>query len=389
MRTPGTPKQWIRLLVVAAAFSALPALAQNKALDEQTFHEFEQIVADFSTAERIQAWEAFIQKYPSSTFVPQVKQVISELRGEKRPTASATPKPKGADSDLDFLSEPSETPTPAPRPTQQPVVFAPTPRPVATPTAAPANPFMDTGTGRPRGGGNNTASTERYAWNTDGGATPSSTPSAATGNDVYPDRRGGITRPPRRSAGIGKATHTEVGFTVGFAPDETYVRNILVGMTATQRFGRTWGASVEAWGAQSSETPLLRSLRNLGAEPEVISKYNWIAGGTAEANLLSAIDRVTGQIPNRNDLYVRGGGGIVNTDLEICREEGGVQCAAPLFIEGVNFGYLTAGLGHRFYVTRWMTFRSEMRSRTVFELIDGKYTPRSNIQLNLGPTFVF
>jgi hypothetical protein len=340
-------RRW--LLVVALLLSAT-VHGQNKALDEQTFQEFEQIVADFSTAERIAAWEAFIQKYPSSSYVPQVKQIIAELRGEKTATR------------------------PTPRPT---------PRPIATPTPAPVNPFMDSGTGRPR----NTTASNNFVW--DGNASPTSTPSSVSTNDGYPDRRGGITRPPRRTAGVGKATHTEVALTVGFAPDETYVRNLLVGMTATQRFGRTWGASAEAWGASNSETPLLRSLRNLGAEPEVISKYNWIAGGTAEANVLSAIDRVTGQIPNRNDLYLRAGGGIVNTDLEICREEGGQQCAAPLFIQGVNFGYLTAGIGHRFYVMRWMSFRSEVRTRTVFELIDGKMTPRSNIQINLGPTFIF
>lgn len=363
---------FVRLLAVAAVLASATVHAQNKALDQQTFQEFEQIVADFSTAERIQAWEAFIQKYPSSTAIPQVKQIISELRGE-RTAARPTPRPTpgSTDPDLDFLSEP--TPTPAPRATPRPVVVA-TPRPIATPTPAPANPFMDSGTGRPR----NTTASNNFAW--DANASPT---------DAFPDRRGGITRPPRRAAGIGKATHTEVALTVGFAPDETYVRNLLVGMTATQRFGRTWGASAEAWGASNSETRLLQNLRNLGAEPEVISKYNWIAGGTAEANVLSAIDRVTGQIPNRNDLYLRAGGGIVNTDLEICREEGGQQCAAPLFIQGVNFGYLTAGVGHRFYVLRWMSFRSEVRSRTVFELIDGKMTPRSNIQINLGPTFVF
>lgn len=371
------------LLAVAAALaSAFPAFAQNRALDEQTFQEFEQIVADFSTAERIQAWEAFLQKYPQSTFGPQVKQIIAELRGEKRPaTPAATP--KSTDPDLDFLADaPGEAiAKPTPRATPKPVAS----RPVATPTPAPANPFMDSGTGRPRGG----SGTSEYSWNDRPAPTP--TPAYASNADFGDRPRGGspITRPPRRSAGVGKATHTEVALTIGFAPDETYVRNYLVGMTATQRFGRTWGASVEAWGAQNQETPLLRNLRNLGAEPQVISKYNWIAGGTAEANLLSAIDAVTGQIPNRNDLYVRAGGGIVNTDLEICKEEGGVQCAAPLFIEGVNFGYATAGVGHRFYVTRWLTFRSEVRGRTVFELIDGKMTPRSNIQVNLGPTFVF
>lgn len=371
-----------RFLLVALLLFSAAANGQNKALDEQTFQEFEQIVADFSTAERISAWEAFIQKYPSSSYVPQVKQIIAELRGEKTATRpTPRPTPGSTDPDLDFLSEP--TPTPAPRATAKPVVVA-TPRPIATPTPAPVNPFMDSGTGRPR----NTTASNNFVW--DGNASPTSTPSSVASNDGYrPDRRGGITRPPRRAAGIGKATHTEVALTVGFAPDETYVRNLLVGMTATQRFGRTWGASAEAWGASSSETPLLRSLRNLGAEPEVISKYNWIAGGTAEANVLSAIDPVTGQIPNRNDLYLRAGGGIVNTDLEICREEGGQQCAAPLFIQGVNFGYLTAGVGHRFYVMRWMSFRSEVRTRTVFELIDGKMTPRSNIQVNLGPTFVF
>lgn len=361
-----------RFLVVALTLVAVSVHAQNRTMDEQTFQEFEEIVSDFTTAERIQAWEAFLQKYPSSTAVPRVKQIISELRGGRttRPTPRPTPV---SDPDLDFLSEPEPEPEPTPRPTPRRVS-----RPVSTPTPAPANPFMDAGTGRPR----DTTASNNLIWD---GPAASATPS----NSSFPDRRGGITRPPRRSSGIGKATHTELALTVGFAPDETYVRNLLVGLTATQRFGRTWGASAEAWGASNSETPLLRSLRNLGAEPEVISKYNWIAGGSAEANVLSAIDRVTGQIPNRNDLYLRAGGGIVNTDLEICREEGGQQCAAPLFIQGVNFGYVSAGIGHRFYAMRWLTFRTEVRSRTVLELIDGKMTPRSNVQVNLGPTFVF
>ena len=391
MRPPRLPSFPVRVAAAAAVSAALlvlvlaaPAGAQNRTLDEQTFREFEQIVADFTTAERIQAWEAFLLKYPSSSFVPQVKRIIAELRGGGRPAPRPTPDPgtipgSGGDPDLDFLDEPAPA-EPPPRPRR-------TPMPVATPTPAPPNPFMDAGTGRPRP--STTASASRFDWDN-----PSGSSSSGSSVDNLSRRRTAAVRPPPtrrppRTGGVGKATHTEVAFIAGFAPDEEYVRNVLFGMTAAQRFGRTWGVSVEAFGASNSETPLLRSLRNIGAEPEVISKYNFLAGATAEANVLSAIDAVTGQIPNRNDVYVRAGGGIVNTDLEICKEEGGQECAAPLFIQGVNFGYATAGIGHRFYFTPWLTFRSEVRGRIVLELIDGKTSPRSNIQINVGPTVVF
>lgn len=366
------------LLLVAA--STVPALAQNAAQDEATFREFQQIVSDFSTGERIQAWEAFLQKYPSSTFVPKVKDIIAELRGEKRPAAASTSSlGSGGDPDLDFLDDPVPTPL-AVRPTPRPMA---TPRPIATPTPQMSNPFMDAGTGRPR---TNTASADGFSWG-DSGASDTGKPKPP--REVAP-RIPRDNRPPRAMHGVGKASHTEVAVVAALAPTEDYVRNTLFGVTATQRFGRTYGLAVEVFGANSAETDMLRRLRTIGAEPEVISKINFIAGATAEANLLSAIDRVTGQIPYRNDLYVRAGGGLVNSDLEICKEQPtGDPCASPLFIEGVNFGYFAGGAGHRFYATRWLTFRTEVRGRMILELIDGEMTPRSDVQINLGPTFIF
>lgn len=371
------------LLVVTT--SALPAFAQSPAQDEATFLEFEQIVSDFSTAERIQAWEAFLQKYPSSTYGPKVRDIIAELRGEQRPSRSVVG--SGGDPDLDFLDGPAPTPPPAPRATPRRPV-ASTPRPIATPTPQVANPFMDAGTGRAR---TNTASADGFSWNEPPPSGASSSPATSKPpREPAAPRIPRDNRPPRAMHGVGKATHTEVAIVAALAPTEDHVRNVLFGVTATQRFGRTWGLAVEVFGASSSETDTLRRLRTIGAEPQVISRINFLAGATAEANLLSAIDRVTGQIPYRNDLYVRAGGGLVNSDLEICKEQPtGDPCAAPLYIEGVNFAYVAGGAGHRFYATRWLTFRTEVRGRMILELIDGEMTPRPDVQFNLGPTFVF
>lgn len=386
----------ILLIVGCVGVSAVARAAgpppKATAADEQTYREFEQIVADLPTPDKIQAWEAYLLKYPTSAYVPKVKDTIAVLKGDKRPAPAATPMAQPtkvtSDRDLDFLNDgsssvASSTPAPTPSvifvatPTPTPMVAA-TPRPV--PTATPR---------RVAAGGSNSDSfmdapperaphrdQTRVAWND---------PSSSDRPPIYTGPRG--PREPR-GIGAGRASHTEVAAFGGIAPDETYVRNTLFGVAATQRFGHLWALELEGAAAQNSETSLLRSLRALDAEPEVISKFNFLAGGAIEANLLSAIDGA-GRIPGRNDLYVIAGGGVVNTDLEICKQEGTTKCATPLFINGVNFGYATGGVGHRFYIARWMTIRSEVRGRVIFELIDGTMTPRANIQIDVGPSVVF
>ncbi len=386
------------LLLAARLAAAEPVrVAQStRAQDEQTFREFEQIVADFSPGEQVQAWEAFLQKYPGSSFGPKVREILAELRGER---PAATPAPAvglgssdgvTTDEELDrILGESAAPPTrtsPAasatPRPGPTPAVATPLAPRIAPPVRP--SPFVsapDRGTGP--------TARERLA-------TAEAGSRAAPGGESArgPDALGGPSRPPRerppaRAAGVGKPTHTEVAGVVGFTPEETYVRHLLAGMTATQRFGRTWGIHVEALGAQHAETDLLVSLREAGTVPQVITSYNVMAGAFVEANLLSAIDRITGQVAGRNDLYLRGGGGVVNVDLEICKPQGPQPCDAPLYIDGANFGYGVLGLGHRLYVTRWLTLSTEVRGRLIFELIDNETTPRGNVQINVGPTVVF
>jgi hypothetical protein len=403
-------------LVAWAFFASVPTRAAggpvrvaqaSKAADEQTFKEFEGIVADFSVPEKIQAWDAFLQKYPNNSYAPKVREIVAGLKGEKKPapvatpTAAASTNPVTSDPDLDFLNDGrAATPTPRPVATARPIVPLPTPtptpfvaapRPTPRPTATP-NAFMDSSVANkdPHG-----SAGDRVSWN-DAGTGSSGPATGTSGADGFSgSRSNGSARPPRippRPKNFGRESRnvwTEVAAFGGFAPDETYVRNVLAGGAVTLRFGRTWAIAVEGAGAQHSETPLLRSLRNLDAAPEVISKYNFIAGAVLQANMLSALDPMGGGLDGRNDLYVLGGGGIVDTNLEICKQTGGVKCASPLFINGVNFTYLTAGVGHRFYVTDWLLVRSEIRGRIVFELIDGAMSPRANVQINFGPSVLF
>ncbi|HVO30483.1 MAG TPA: hypothetical protein VMV18_07095, partial [bacterium] len=360
------------------AFSGAPAKAptvvaqaNKNAQDEAAFKEFEGIVADFSTPEKISAWEAFLQKYPNSSYVPKVKDIIAELKGEKKAAAvvpAATPAGTPYnDPDLDFLNG-AATPTPAPvvRPTPHPLppatptpVAAATPRPTPRPTPSPS--LLDS----PDSG----RKTDRFSWNDSGTSSGSGSPSSSSSDhtersasrddsSVHSSRS--FDPPPPRvprtrynpNRGIGTPYHFEVSPYVGISPDETYVRNLLYGVAVTEHFGPTWAVSFEGVGATDSETALLKSLRALNAEPEVISKYNWMAGGTVDINLLSAMDPVSNTIEARNDLYLHIGGGDLNTNLEICKQTGGVKCAAPLYINGVNFTWATAGVGHRFYVTK-------------------------------------
>lgn len=377
--------------VVVAVFSAAAIAAPpapSHAADEQSFKEFEQIVADFGPSEKVQAWEAFLQKYPGSSYVPKVREILADLKGEKPKTAPTPAAIVSTDPDLDFLNEkPNATPRAVATATPRPVAIAtPTPRPPApkpTPAVVASNGFLDGGTPTPP------PKSDRFSWNESGNsdrAVERVPETRAYEPPRSPRPRGGNGFGDR---GIGRANHTEISPFVGISPDETYVRNLLVGVSVSEHFGRTWSFALEGAGSQDSETPLLRSLRNLDAEPEVISKYNYVAGATVGVNLLSAQAPISNAFDGRNDLYIHGGGGVVNTNVEICKQTGGTRCAAPLFVNGVNFTYAAAGVGHRFYFTKHFLFRTEIRGRLIFELIDGKTTPRPNVQIDLGPSFLF
>jgi hypothetical protein len=91
----------------------------------------------------------------------------------------------------------------------------------------------------------------------------------------------------------------------------------------------------------------------------------------------------------KHEFFVRAGGGIVNTDLEVCYQDNGAACAEPVTIDGANFWYVDGGLGHRFFLVKWAAIRTDIRYRTVLELIDGVNTPRGAVDLRLGAAFVF
>lgn len=180
----------------------------------------------------------------------------------------------------------------------------------------------------------------------------------------------------------------EVAPFVGAAPGEPYIRHSMFGAQAGVHVGRYVVLEGEAAAFASTETPLLGSLRDLDATPEILSSHNYMIGGGLAFNLVSSGNELLGT-SLRNDFFVRAGGGIVNTDLEICYEDNGVKCAEPFYINGANFVTLNAGLGHRFYVMKWLALRTDVRYRTVLELIDGVTRPRNNFQLNLGASVVF
>ena len=180
----------------------------------------------------------------------------------------------------------------------------------------------------------------------------------------------------------------EVAPFVGGAPGEPYIRHSMFGAQAGVHVGRYVVLEAEGAAFNATETPLLGSLRDLDATPEILSSHRYMMGGGVAFNLVSSGNELLGT-SLRNDFFVRAGGGIISTDLEICYEDGGVKCAEPVYIDGASFVTLNAGVGHRFYVMKWLAVRTDVRYRTVMELIDGVTRPRNNFQLNLGASVVF
>lgn len=413
----------IAALLLAGSLSLLsaPRVAAPTAQESEQYALFVDSAADLDTAEQIAMWEAFLLKYPRSPYLANARTKIAELKGERpapapapapalppparkpAPARVASAKPAAApadyDPDLAFLYEdgPAAAATPAPAPA--PAVETPAPAPPA-PAAQrrPATPEAQFfATPEPPPAPRRAKPSAHSVWD----APPSETASASMWDEPAPAPRkkkkkesrelamsGAGSRAPSvqprrqpRAAAQREWLDTEVAaFHSLSLVEDPYVHNSLTGVEVSRRFGRRLALEVEAAAAQSEETPALRSLRAEGRQPRVITKSNYAAGAGVQLGILAP--------GGRNDLFVLGGGGIVNSDVEACKK-GDAACETSLRFKGVNFSYATAGAGHRFYVTSRIALHTEVRSRFVFELVDGVTTPRSTYQVNVGPSFSF
>jgi hypothetical protein len=297
-------------------------------------------------APKVAAAEPSIFDSPVSSPAPQAK-----------PTPAPTP-------DLSIFDPPKAravaTPAPTPVP-QRAVVAAPIPTPTPAPKPAAEPSFFDA---QPQ---------TRVA--------ALSVPAASRPARV---RRAPVESDGESHRSFFSSTHTELSLFGAMSPDETLVQNQITGATLTERFGRYWGLSLEGAASQGHETSLLQTLRAANKPPEVISRFKYLAGAAVKLNALSAID-TTGRLSDRNDLFLSAGGGIVNTEVDVCK----AGCTSTLVVPSINFEYATIGVGHRFYLTPWLAIGSEFRERVVFEVIDGAVKPRTNLQINVGPSVTF
>lgn len=431
----------IAALFLAGSLSLLsaPRAAAATPQESEQYALFVDSAADLDKAEQIAMWEAFLLKYPRSPYAANARATIAELKGERPAPAPAkalpapAPKPAPAkvasakpaaapadyDPDLAFLYEDAPAKAPAPKavatpeaaPAPAPEVFTtpePAPTPVAKPRAA-ATPepsfFAPEPTPEPRRAP--PAAAAASVWDAPA-ESPSS--SASMWDEPAPSPRQEKKRkkaesrelamasanPPRSSAARprpprpatqGAWLDTEVAvfrslsYVDASAPGaEQYVQSAFTGVEVSRRLGSRLSLEVEGAAAESVETAELRTLRAQGRQPRVITKFNFAVGGGAQLGVLAP--------GGRNDLFVLGGGGIVNSDVEACKK-GDAQCETSLKFDGVNFTYAMAGVGHRFYATSRIAFHTELRTRIVFEKVDGATNPRNALQLNVGPSFSF
>ena len=159
------------------------------------------------------------------------------------------------------------------------------------------------------------------------------------------------------------------------------MQSSLTGIEVSRRFSDRFAFEVEGAAATSEETDTLRTLRAQGRKPLVISKFNYAAGGGVQFGVLPR--------GGRNDLFVTAGGGLINSDVEVCKKTTEDAPCETLYFKGVNFDYAMAGIGHRFYVTSRVALHTELRGRYVFEKVDGDMNPLGSFQLNIGPSVSF
>ena len=400
------------------AGSLFLASGQPTAQEAEQFSIFYDAAADLDSAGQISTWEAFLKKNPRSPFAAKARENIAELRGERPKAAAPAPKPAPVrmastkpaaapddyDPDLAFLYEdaPSKTvsspvaiatPEPEPAPTAAP-------RPVAKPRPAPT-PAEPSYFGSPE---TEVGSAQTSVW--DAPAPPPSSASGSSWDDApapaprkkttsrSPDelamaspkasRVGSATpRPQRQSRPVARREwrDTELAAFHARSFGEQYVQSSLTGLEVSRRFGDRIALEVEGAAAASEETDTLRTLRAQGRQPVVIAKFNYAAGGGVQFGVLAP--------GGRNDLFVLAGGGVVNSDVEICKKTTEGAPCETLYFKGVNFDYAMAGVGHRFFVTSRIALHTELRGRYIFEKVDGDTNPRGSFVLNVGPSVSF
>lgn len=371
-------------LVLGAPGSKSHAAPAPSAAEVEEYSTFEEAAADLDKPAKISTWEAFLERNPSSPFAPKVRTMIAELKGRKaapKPPQNeiASTAPAAAtvtdDPDLSFLYESPARAVPpaATEAVAAPAIF-PTPTPEPAPAAAPEEPSI---------------------WD----AAPAKAPAApkqkrlAANTNTRAPRMREVARAhgprTRRAPTPAVSRSMELAVFHGFSPadagsgfgTEAYVTNSLTGVTLSRHITPAIALEVEGAAARPAETTLLQGERAQGRQPAVLTKLNYVAGAGVQLGILSG---------SRNDLFVHGGGGVVDANLEVCKPgPGNVPCEKPLFFEHVNFEYATVGAGHRFYVTSRIALHTELRGRLLFEKIDGVTTPRAAVMLNIGPSVSF
>lgn len=415
------------MMVSALLFagSLFLAAVQPTAQEAEQYSIFYDAAADLDSAGQVSTWEAFLKKYPRSPFAAKARENIAELRGERPPAAAPAPKPAPVriastkpaaapadyDPDLAFLYEDAPAPaattnkavsapvgiaTPEPEPT-------PAPRPVAKPrpAPAPAEPSFF-GSSESEAVNAQTSAWEAPAppassgspWDDAPAPAPAAAPrkkSKSRSSEVAmasPSPKSSrvasaAPRPQRqpRPVARGEWRDTEIAAFHARSFGEQYVQSSLTGLEVSRRFGGRFAVEVEGAAAASEETDTLRTLRAQGRQPVVITKFNFAAGGGVQFGVLAP--------GGRNDLFVLAGGGVMNSDVEVCKKTTEGAPCETVYFKGINFDYAMAGVGHRFYVTSRIALHTELRGRYVFEKVDGATNPLGTFQLNIGPSVSF
>jgi outer membrane beta-barrel protein len=176
----------------------------------------------------------------------------------------------------------------------------------------------------------------------------------------------------------------EISPTVGYVSNDPYNRIIIPGAMVDIHFGERSAIDIHGgYGLYSGKQLLSQVNQKIGHDPDVVSRPKFFLTGNYMWTPIYGKINAFGEVVLHYDLFVLAGAGVTSDEIEITNAAGVSTFTTKVF-PATDFS-----LGQRFYLSRRIALRVELRPYIFWEQINNKWDPNGDVQIDTGLSFLF
>lgn len=192
---------------------------------------------------------------------------------------------------------------------------------------------------------------------------------------------GPVVRPQLYSAG----NKFEFSPMVGYVSNDPYYRIITPGAMLSYHYSDRSAIEAHIGYDMNSAKQLLSQVRQkISRDPDVVSRPKFfVTGNYSWTPIYGKLDAF-GEIVAHYDLYVLGGLGICQDEIETNT----TTTPSSQSIASKVFPVTDVAIGQHFFLSRHVGIRAEVRPVITWENINNKWDPNGDVEINVGLTFL-